>query len=490
MKKLATCVIPVGASIGTPVFAADMAVTGMRLGRLRPGWSIAVIRRNKPLWTFVCALVIAMAYCVQPAAAQMSIGSAAVIKNDVHGVRGSAARALATGGSVFSDDQVKTGDDSLAQLVFLDQTNLTVAANSQAVLREVYRPKQGYKQLVLRTVTGSFRYVSGLQSGHHDEVQFPQGYLTVRGTTVDLLVTRAYTVIFLVEGAITVVPYATRIPHDLSIPGTSFIVYNDGHVDGPMTREAAIIKLHLKVATEFGPPTEQVAYGWTGWYVGGNAGYSRGKVNSDFNDPGFPGLSLGNSPSPPGSFPTSLKPNGFIGGGQIGYNWQLDKSVFSLEADFQGSAERNGISFDNFYSCESVGFLGCHLAQTRDAKILWFGTARGRIGWLFTPTLLFYGTGGLAYGKVSAGGTISDPENTGSSFSFADSKVTVGYAAGAGIEGTILDSGSWSWRIEYLYLNLGSLSVSGTDPITGSAFNSGAKFTDNIVRVGLNYRFH
>jgi outer membrane immunogenic protein len=104
--------------------------------------------------------------------------------------------------------------------------------------------------------------------------------------------------------------------------------------------------------------------------------------------------------------------------------------------------------------------------------------------------LLFYGTGGLAYGKVSAGGTISDPENTGVSFSFAESKITLGYAAGAGIEGTILDLRDWTWRIEYLYLNLGSLSGSGTEPITGSSYNWNAKFTDNIVRVGLNYRFH
>jgi outer membrane immunogenic protein len=448
-----------------------------------------VIRRNKFAWAFAFALAVAIACYAQPAAAQVSIGSAAVIKNDVHGVRGSAARALATGGSVFSDDQVKTGDDSLAQLVFLDQTNLTVAANSQAVLKEVYRPKQGYSQLIMKTVAGSFRYVSGVQSSHRDVVQFPQGYLTVRGTTVDIVAGRTRTLIILIEGAITVVPFATRIPHDLSIPGTSLIVYNDGHVDGPMTREAALEKLHLKVATEFGPPAEQVS--WTGWYVGGNAGYSWGKVDGDFNAPGFPDiLGGGFGTLLPSSFPTSVKPNGFIGGGQIGYNWQVDKWVFSLEADFQGSAERAGISFDNFYSCEASTAGTCHLAQTRDAKILWFGTVRGRIGWLFTPTLLFYGTGGLAYGRVSAGGTISDPDNTGASFLFAESKVTIGYAAGAGIEGAILNSRDWTWRIEYLYLNLGSLSGSGTEPITGSAYNWDAKFTDNIVRVGLSYRSH
>jgi outer membrane immunogenic protein len=464
--------------------------------RLRPGWSIAVIRCKKFPWAFAFALAVAMACCVRPASAQ--IGSAAVIKNDVHGVRGSASRVLATGGGVFSDDEVKTGGDSLARLVFVDQTNLTVAANSQAVLREVYRPKQGYKQLVLRTVTGSFRYVSGLQSDHRDRVEFPQGYLTVRGTTVDIIAGPTRTLIILIEGAITVVPFATRIPHNLDVPGSSLIVYNDGHVDGPMTREAAIEKLHLKIATEFGPPAEQVPYGWTGWYVGGNAGYSRGKVNTDFNDPGFLlGLDgeFGGSDGPlPSSYPASLKPKGFIGGVQIGYNWQAEQWVFGLETDFQGSAERDSVAFATIFACDSEISGGtCSLNQTRNAKILWFGTVRGRIGWLFTPTLLFYGTGGLAYGKVSASGTISDPDNTGATLSFAASKVTVGYAAGAGIEGTILNS-HWTWRIEYLYLNLGSLSSSGPDPITSSAFinsafNSNAKFTDNIARVGLSYKF-
>jgi hypothetical protein len=232
-----------------------------------------VIGRNKALWAFVCALAIAMACCVQPASAQ-SIGSAAVIKNDVHGVRGSATRVLATGGSVFSDDQVKTGDDSLAQLVFVDPTNLTVAANSQAVLREVYRPKQGYSQLIMKTVAGSFRYVSGVQSSHRDVVQFPQGYPTVRGTTVDIVAGRTRTLIILIEGAITVVPFATRIPHDLSIPGTSLIIYNDGHVDGPMTREAALEKMHLR-SDRFAStvwPIVPTTTGISGFYVAAAGG--------------------------------------------------------------------------------------------------------------------------------------------------------------------------------------------------------------------------
>jgi hypothetical protein len=212
--------------------------------RLRPGWSIAVIRRKKFPWAFAFALAVGLACCVQPASAQSNIGKAAAIKNDVHGVRGSATRTLAAGGSVFSDDEVKTGDASLAQLLFLDQTTFTVAANSQAVLKQVYHPKQRLTQLVMSTVTGAFRFVSGVQGPQHYEVRFPQGYLTVRGTIVDFLVSPTRTIIVLSEGAATVVPYATRVAHDLDTPGTAMAVYNDGHVDGPMTWDRTIIKIN------------------------------------------------------------------------------------------------------------------------------------------------------------------------------------------------------------------------------------------------------
>jgi hypothetical protein len=201
-----------------------------------------VIKPNKFPWPI--AFAIAMTCWAQPASAQSNIGKAAAVKNDVQGVRGSAMRTLAAGSSVFSDDEVKTGDASLAQLLFLDQTTFTVAANSQAVLKQVYHPKQGFTQLVMSTANGAFRFVSGVQSPQHYEVRFPQGYLTVRGTIVDFLVSPTRTIIVLSEGAATVVPYATRVPHDLDTPGTAMAVYNDGHVDGPMTWDSTIIKIN------------------------------------------------------------------------------------------------------------------------------------------------------------------------------------------------------------------------------------------------------
>jgi hypothetical protein len=99
--------------------------------------------------------------------------------------------------------------------------------------------------LIMKTITGSFRFVSGAQSAHNYQVQFPQGYLTVRGTTVDLLAGPARSLVVFVEGSITVVANATGNSRDLSAPGTSLIVYNDGHMDGPLSRAAAINRLRL-----------------------------------------------------------------------------------------------------------------------------------------------------------------------------------------------------------------------------------------------------
>lgn len=220
------------------------------------------------------------------------------------------------------------------------------------------------------------------------------------------------------------------------------------------------------------------AYNWTGCYVGGNIGYSWGRARGDFNAPDLAALSL------PTSYPISSNPRGVIGGGQIGCNQQFDNRwVLGLEADIQGSAERQTRSLSAVNS-DSEGFSGNVVA-----KIRWFGTARARAGVLVTPTILLYGTGGLAYGGVSASTTISTfgLPNVNGTTSIGASKTKVGWTLGGGVEGAFLNWNNWTWKFEYLYIDLGSLSGSGVDPIVG-AYSWNAKFTDNIIRVGLNYR--
>ncbi len=251
---------------------------------------------------------------------------------------------------------------------------------------------------------------------------------------------------------------------------------------------AAVAALGLTGPAFAAPP--QPIYSWTGFYAGGNVGYSWGDVFSNLNAPGFPRPRCfsGDLPS---SFPVSLHPSGVIGGGQAGYNWQLNRSVVvGIEADLQASDEK-ARAFGSFnYSCDLEGFGTCTLGQTREAKIEWFGTVRGRIGYLLTPTTLLYGTGGLAYGRVTLSGTVTDPDNTGETLLFGRSQVNAGFVVGTGFETMIGNSRNWTFKAEYLYIDLGSLRGSGIEPITNNPYSWDARFIDNIFRVGVNYQFH
>jgi outer membrane immunogenic protein len=225
-------------------------------------------------------------------------------------------------------------------------------------------------------------------------------------------------------------------------------------------------------------------YSWTGFYVGGNVGYSWGNANWIYSDPSFSGTNVG-----------SEKLDGFIGGAQIGYNWQANQTlVLGVEADIQGSAEKGSNSFSDPYFCDSCGG-GAEEAVNGivSSNIRWFGTVRGRAGVLVNPTMLLYGTGGLAYGGVSTSGTFTDTFPGCSpaicNWAFNQSTTKLGWTVGGGVEGAIANSSNWTWKIEYLYINFGTLSGSsyGVDPL---AYSWSTTVTDNILRVGLNYHVH
>ena len=247
--------------------------------------------------------------------------------------------------------------------------------------------------------------------------------------------------------------------------------------------------LAADIAVKAPPSPPAPAWSWTGFYVGGNVGYSWGNADSDFTltVPTFPvGLV-------PKSLSDLARPNGIIGGPQIGYNWQSSRTwVFGVEADWQGSGQKASSTLP---PQPSTGLLGGGTIQTPyDAKIGWFGTVRGRIGYAFDRVLL-YATGGLAYGEVKIAGSVTDSGIVlGTPYSavtpFSGSKVNTGWTFGGGIEGAF--AGNWSWKVEYLYLDLGSLDASSPGALSPAGFepmNAHTRFTDNIVRVGLNYRF-
>jgi outer membrane immunogenic protein len=202
---------------------------------------------------------------------------------------------------------------------------------------------------------------------------------------------------------------------------------------------------------------------WTGLYLGANAGYSWGQSKFDGTFAGGRAAS------------DSEKINGAIGGVQSGYNHQFGAWVFGWEADFQASGEKGGSTFP-----------GAIAVITTDHKLEWFGTARSRLGFLATQSILLYGTAGVAYGQVKDSATVTLVGIGSGTGTFKD--VKAGWTAGGGVEG-LLGNG-WSAKLEYLYMDLGKTEQTLASPVLGGTVATETRrTTDNIVRAGLNYRW-
>jgi outer membrane immunogenic protein len=266
------------------------------------------------------------------------------------------------------------------------------------------------------------------------------------------------------------------------------------------------------MAVKAPPPAPAPVYNWTGWYVGGNVGASFGRATTDFSGaPVFlPPIAL--TPGF-GSSHEITEPSGFIGGGQIGYNWQFSPQwVAGLEADFQGALERDSNNLSNPFSIAtglSAPVTGTAVTNYT-TKIEWFGTARLRAGYVWGDgKVMSYLTGGLAYGKVDLEGTNSVSgtltfdtfkEPFAITHAFGHSHVNTGWVVGYGTEGVIDFWGArnWTWKIEGLYMDLGHLDTTGgvavvpssSEPVSGGQVTTHSHFTDGILRGGLNYQFH
>ncbi len=229
------------------------------------------------------------------------------------------------------------------------------------------------------------------------------------------------------------------------------------------------------------------AYSWTGWYVGVNLGGSLGKAN-DTATYGVPAV-----PFPPGS--TSADLDGIIGGGQIGYNWQANSWLFGLEADIQGSSERAAAyrSGTVVTTIPGAGLFTNTGVLNDEEKLPWFGTVRGRLGLLASPTWLFYVTGGLAYGEIRSTESLTVTTTpfgggtTTAAASATSNATRAGWTIGAGVEGVI--SGAWTAKLEYLYMDFGTFNSAFAGLGIFAPVNLSTHVTDNIVRVGLNYHF-
>lgn len=252
------------------------------------------------------------------------------------------------------------------------------------------------------------------------------------------------------------------------------------------------------------------AFTWTGFYAGVNAGvnWSGRNVNTTLFDPEFPNLPFLNEIQPP---VYNNDRTGFLGGVQVGYNYQINQFVIGAEADFMGTAlskrSSSAISVTTQLLPE-YSFTEGSLTSTKIEQN-WLGTVRARVGFAADRFLIF-ATGGLAYGNVksqtnialpfSNSGPISElfPINAQDNYAGSKSETKAGYALGAGVEYAITNN--WLIRAEYMYYNLGNVTnvASGTtstfngvtEPNTSTIIGTTkTKIDGNIVRAALSYKF-
>lgn len=172
-------------------------------------------------------------------------------------------------------------------------------------------------------------------------------------------------------------------------------------------------------------PTRARGTSWQGPYVGANIGYQFGGVSNNRADP-----------------------SGVVGGVQAGYNVQYGQFVFGGETDIQVSDADDTFAAWKFSNP-------------------WFGTLRGRVGYALN-NVMFYGTGGLAFGELRA-----------TTFGVSESHTTAGWTAGVGAEMGFAPN--WSAKVEYLYVDLSNTNFVLTGASNGYRFG--------LIRAGVNYRF-
>lgn len=267
---------------------------------------------------------------------------------------------------------------------------------------------------------------------------------------------------------------------------------------------------------------------WSGFYVGGNLGYGWGEARSSQSGAassfsGAPTVYVPNTFTVAGASAKTALDN-ILGGVQVGYNFASPKWIIGAEADLQFGRQVGNTFLVSPLSgslCNNVILpsgpcsvfpvtptsVDGSISTALQSSIDWFGTIRGRVGYLVSDNLLLFGTGGLAYGRVSVSTTTNvavavsrgnaiAPDSASTSLS----KTNIGFTLGAGLQGALPSfSPNWTWKLEYLYVDLGSVDTitpfalvrSGGSPyytpVTGPAVTQ-TRFAENILRIGLNYR--
>jgi hypothetical protein len=176
----------------------------------------------------ISALCVAAGFAASPAHAQARVGEAAVVKNEVVRVMGSASSQISVGDGVLRDEIVRTGLDSAARLVMADSTNLSLGPSATIKLdRTVFNDEHTYRDIAIRLTTGAFRFVTGHSEKTAYKITTSVATIGVRGTILDILSQRGKTTVVLQEGASRVCATGGQCL-ELTQPGDTAIIASTG----------------------------------------------------------------------------------------------------------------------------------------------------------------------------------------------------------------------------------------------------------------------
>lgn len=253
---------------------------------------------------------------------------------------------------------------------------------------------------------------------------------------------------------------------------------------------------------------------WTGTYIGVNAGYwwsQNNKVKTEASILSMSGIdpvgasNIANALTIVGTNHLNNNPNGFIGGAQLGYNYQINYYSLGLELSLAGLSQSNDNNQIN-KSVALVDFPESYQATFKVSnKINYLAALRARIGFIATPSILIYGTGGLGYADINYKQSITANETL-SAFTYptvygssSHNGGHTGWTLGAGAEWMFMPQ--WSAKIEYNYYSFGNknshytltqvnnLEIPSVDWASVNVNSSSTQFNINTIEVGLNYHF-
>jgi outer membrane immunogenic protein len=246
----------------------------------------------------------------------------------------------------------------------------------------------------------------------------------------------------------------------------------------------------MPVENFYQPRPAVVLFRWTGVHVGLHVG---GAFGSKDETPVPFGLLLSAFPYPcpvvPPPFglcgaiapsPATLSVSGWLAGGQIGADYQIENWVIGVEGQASWT-NANGST-----TCGGVGTPAAAfavLAGNCTAKLDNLGTAAVRAGYAF-DRLLVYGKGGAAWtnDNYQVKFTTAFPTN----LLFSANELRWGWMVGAGVEYAFTDS--WTAKIEYNYMDLGADSLRLQDQYSSTFLDTNIREKMNVIKIGVNYR--